>query len=157
MAMGVASSSRRRGRGGRRAPMAEINVTPLVDVMLVLLIIFMVTAPLLTAGVPIELPDSTARALDQTPDQVTISIDREGFIYIDKQPVEVGGFPQALAALPRGNAPPLVTLRADRALDYGRVMAVMGELNRAGYNSISLVTNGRVPAAAVTGGSVSGP
>ena len=143
MAMGL---HRAGARGGVRArtPMAEINVTPLVDVMLVLLIIFMVTAPLLTAGVPVELPDSRANALEQEADQVEISIDREGYIYIGDQPVEVGGLPEALAALPSTGEKPQVTLRADRALDYGRVMAVMGELNRSGFNSISLVTNGSV-------------
>ena len=144
MAMG-SPSSRHRRRG--RTPMAEINVTPLVDVMLVLLIIFMVTAPLLTAGVPVELPDSRANPLDQTPEQVTISIDRDGVIYIDQEQVPVGGLPEALASLaPNGGERPQVTLRADRALDYGRVMAVMGELNRGGFNSISLVTNGSVSA-----------
>ena len=127
--------------------MAEINVTPLVDVMLVLLIIFMVTAPLLTAGVPIELPDSRAQALDQDSKQVTVSIDREGYIYIDKEQIAVGGFSDALAQLSQGGGePPLVTLRADKGLDYGRVMAVMGELNRSGFNSISLVTNSSVSA-----------
>ena len=144
MAMGL--HAKKRGRRGR-APMAEINVTPLVDVMLVLLIIFMVTAPLLTAGVPIELPDSRANPLNQDPKQVTISIDRDGYIFIDKERVEIGGFPEALAQLNRGGGePPQVTLRADKALDYGRVMAVMGELNRGGFNSISLVTNGSVSA-----------
>ena len=144
MAMGL--HAKKRGRRGR-APMAEINVTPLVDVMLVLLIIFMVTAPLLTAGVPIELPDSRANPLDQDPKQVTISIDRDGYIFIDKERVDIGGFPEALAQLNRGGGePPQVTLRADKALDYGRVMAVMGELNRGGFNSISLVTNGSVSA-----------
>ncbi|UVI40617.1 ExbD/TolR family protein [Qipengyuania spongiae] len=142
MAMGIASGTRRRGRGRNRAPMAEINVTPLVDVMLVLLIIFMVTAPLMTAGVPIDLPDSRANALDNESDQLTISIDADGFVYIDDQQIEIGGLPQALADLPRGAEGPDITLRADRALDYGRVMAVMGELNRAGLNRISLVTNG---------------
>ena len=146
MAMGLHASSRGRSRSTRRAPMAEINVTPLVDVMLVLLIIFMVTAPLLASGVPVELPDSRANALDQQPDQVTISIDRDGFIYIDDGLVEDGGLATALAQIPHGAEPPLVRLRADRALDYGRVMAVMGELNRAGFKSISLVTNGSVEA-----------
>jgi len=154
MAVGL-HSTRRRRRG--RAPMAEINVTPLVDVMLVLLIIFMVTAPLLTAGVPVELPDSRASALDQEPEQVTVSIDREGTIYIDQEAVAEGGFAQALAAVSAGGDPPQVTLRADRGLDYGRVMAIMGELNRAGFNSISLVTSGSAPAAAVSGRSVSRP
>lgn len=156
MAMGL---HRAGARGGHRArtPMAEINVTPLVDVMLVLLIIFMVTAPLLTAGVPIELPDSRANALDKQQDEVTISIDREGYIYIGDQAVPVGGLPDALAALPAAGEKPQVTLRADKALDYGRVMAVMGELNRAGFNSISLVTSGSLPAKAVSGGSVTPP
>ncbi len=147
MAMGLNASSRGRGRSHRRAPMAEINVTPFVDVMLVLLIIFMVTAPLLASGVPVELPESRANALDQQPDQITIAIDREGFIYIDDGLVPEGGFGEAMARVNCGaeNAP-LVTLRADRTLDYGRVMAVMGELNRAGCNSISLVTQGSVEA-----------
>src|SRR5688500_9008940 len=146
MAMGLNAS--RRGRGGRRrAPMAEINVTPFVDVMLVLLIIFMVTAPLLASGVPVELPESRANALDQQPDQVTIAIDREGFIYIDDGLVPEGGFGEAMARVNCGSEnAPLITLRADRSLDYGRVMAVMGELNRAGCNSISLVTQGSVEA-----------
>jgi biopolymer transport protein TolR len=140
MAMGMPGSARR-GRS-RRAPMAEINVTPLVDVMLVLLIIFMVTAPLLASGVPVELPDSRANALDQDPDQITIAVDGNGFNYIDDVLVEQSRFAEALQSVEcEGAAPPLITLRADRALDYGRVMAVMGELNRAGCNSISLVTN----------------
>ncbi|MBN9505837.1 MAG: biopolymer transporter ExbD [Altererythrobacter sp.] len=147
MAMGAQASSRRRGRSSRRAAMAEINVTPLVDVMLVLLIIFMVTAPLLASGVPVELPESRANALDQQPDQVTISIDRQGFIYIDDGLVEQGQLPLALESVRcGGEGAPLITLRADRALDYGRVMAVMGELNRAGCNRISLVTSGSVEA-----------
>jgi len=141
MAMGLHSSSR--GRGSRRAPMAEINVTPLVDVMLVLLIIFMVTAPLLNSAVPVNLPDSAANPLEQDPDQITVSVDSDGFIYLDDAVVEEGGFPAALESLAaRGGERPLVTLRADRSLDYGRVIAVMGELNRAGFNSISLVTSG---------------
>ena len=145
MAMGLHSSSRSRSR--RRTPMAEINVTPLVDVMLVLLIIFMVTAPMLASGVPVDLPDSRANALDQEPDQVTISIDREGFIYIDEGLVEEGALAEALANIDCGVPDaPLITLRADRVLDYGRVMAVMGELNRAGCNRISLVTQGSVEA-----------
>lgn len=147
MAMGFAASRNRRGkRGMRRAPMAEINVTPLVDVMLVLLIIFMVTAPLLTAGVPVDLPESRAKALAQEADQITISILADGTIYLDEDEVWPGALADQLAGLPRDTSgkPPLVTLRADRTLDYGRVMAVMGELNRAGFNAISLVTNGSV-------------
>ena len=148
MAMGIHASSRGRGRrSSRRTPMAEINVTPLVDVMLVLLIIFMVTAPLLASGVPIELPDSRANALDQEPDQVTIAIDRQGVIYLDDAAIAEGGFADAMARVNcAAEDAPLITLRADRALDYGRVMAVMGELNHVGCNSISLVTQGSVEA-----------
>ncbi|MHA6316513.1 ExbD/TolR family protein [Altererythrobacter sp. CAU 1778] len=146
MAMGVMKSGRA-GRSTRRAPMAEINVTPLVDVMLVLLIIFMVTAPLLTAGVPVDLPDSRAEALAQEQDQIQVSIDSEGFIYLDDALIDIGGFPDAIAnAGCEGDNAPLITLRADRALDYGRVIAVMGELNRAGCRQISLVTNSSVTA-----------
>ncbi|MBX7459137.1 biopolymer transporter ExbD [Qipengyuania sp. 1NDH17] len=157
MAMALGSGNgtrRRRGRGGRR-PMSEINVTPFVDVMLVLLIIFMVTAPMLTAGVPIQLPDSRANALPQEQQQISMSIDGEGYVYIDDNQVPVGGLPAALEALPRTGEGPDITLRADRSLDYGRVMAVMGELNRAGLNRISLVTNGGQSAPPVNNGSPS--
>ena len=145
MAMGT--SPRRRSRRGR-APMAEINVTPLVDVMLVLLIIFMVTAPLLSAGVPIDLPDSNARPLDQTPSQIELSIATDGTVYLDKTVVAPGTLGSALKAVPKGadGKPPLVTLRADKRLEYGKVMGVMGELNHAGFNSISLVTDHSVSA-----------
>ena len=144
MAMGAPRRQTRRGR----APMAEINVTPLVDVMLVLLIIFMVTAPLLSAGVPVDLPDSNAKPLDQTPQQVNLSITPDGTVYLDKSVVDPGTLADRLAAIPRGadGKPPLVTLRADRSLEYGTVMGVMGELNHAGFNAISLVTNSSVSA-----------
>ena len=143
MGMG-ASSGRRRGKRSRRAAMAEINVTPLVDVMLVLLIIFMVTVTLPAVGVPVELPESRAAPVEATPDQITISIDRSGVIYIEDTPVEPGELPAALETLDRGAEQPLIVLRGDRSLDYGRVMAVMGELGRAGFTSISLVTDGSV-------------
>ncbi len=138
---------RRRTRRGR-APMAEINVTPLVDVMLVLLIIFMVTAPLLSAGVPIDLPDSNAKPLDQTPSQIELSIANDGTVYLDKTPVAPGTLGSLLEAMPKGadGKPPLVTLRADKTLEYGKVMGVMGELNHAGFNAISLVTDRSVSA-----------
>ena len=148
MAMNLSASRRRRGRRGARAPMAEINVTPLVDVMLVLLIIFMVTAPLLSAGVQVDLPDSRAKALGQEAHAVTISMPADGKVFLDQNEVAPGELADRLAGLPRQGAdkPPLVTLRADKGLAYGRVMAVMGELNRAGFNAISLVTNGSVTA-----------
>lgn len=152
--MAFASPTRNRRRG--RAPLAEINVTPLVDVMLVLLVIFMVTAPLLTAGVPVNLPDSAAKALPQEPKQVMLSLEADGRLFLDRREVPGGDLPQALAGLPKDadGRMPQVTLRADRGLDYGRVMGVMGDLNRAGFNRIALVTNAHAP---VSGRSPVGP
>ncbi len=143
-----------RGRS-RRAPMAEINVTPLVDVMLVLLIVFMVTAPLLKAGVPVELPDSRAKALAEAEGPVSLTLSRSGEVWIDDLPVGPGELAARLAALPLGaeGKPRPVTLRADTAIDYGRVIAVMGELNRAGFNSIALVTGVASAEPALTAGS----
>jgi biopolymer transport protein TolR len=122
--------------------MSEINVTPLVDVMLVLLIIFMVTAPLLVAGVPVNLPDSRAGALDQQNQPLEISIDRDGAIFVGDERVEEAQLPAIFAARrgARGGEGPPVFLRADKDLGYGRVMRVMGELNRSGLNKVSLVT-----------------
>ncbi|HEX8056142.1 MAG TPA: biopolymer transporter ExbD [Novosphingobium sp.] len=157
MAMGLSGgggSRRRRGRGGRQA-MSEINVTPLVDVMLVLLIIFMVTAPLLKAGVPVELPESRAKTLSEEKQQITISVARDGQIYLDDDLVAPGELADRLEGVPPGpdGKPPLVTLRADKAIDWGRAMAVMGELNRAGFTSISLVTTATAQQPAAIGGS----
>jgi biopolymer transport protein TolR len=125
--------------------MAEINVTPLVDVMLVLLIIFMVTAPLLVAGVPVDLPESRAGALDQQAKPVQIALDGNGGLFIDDSPVTDAALPRRLAAIAAEPAPPegrRIYLRADKGLDYGRVMRVMGELNRAGLNRVALVSVG---------------
>jgi biopolymer transport protein TolR len=128
-------------RGRARAPMAEINVTPFVDVMLVLLIIFMVTAPLLTAGVPVNLPQSKAGALKKDREPVTISIEPSGAIYIGEEQVGDGTIAERFAAIAR-DEPPQIFLRADRSLDYGAVMRVLGELNRAGLNKVALVSVG---------------
>ncbi|UAK26310.1 protein TolR [Sphingomonas nostoxanthinifaciens] len=141
MAMGPAP---RRGHGRRRAPMAEINVTPLVDVMLVLLIIFMVTAPLLVAGVPVNLPDSRAKPLDQPQKPVQISLSADGKLFVDDAELAMGALPDRLAAIAakgKGADAPQIYLRADRSLDYGRVMQVMGELSRAGLTRVALLTN----------------
>lgn len=125
--------------------MAEINVTPLVDVMLVLLIIFMVTAPLLTAGVPVNLPESRAKALNQEQEPIQIAIDQSGTIFVGEQAVSESQLPDALADIATANAtgePPAILVRADRTTNYGVFMGVMGELNRAGLNRVSLVTLG---------------
>lgn len=146
MAMNLSSGGGRRSRrGARRAPMAEINVTPLVDVMLVLLIIFMVTAPLLVTGVPVELPESRANALDQKDEPVEIAIDKEGATFIDGTevpPSELAARLEELAAAQDADNPRQILLRGDTAISYGQMMRVMGELNRAGLNSVSLVTTG---------------
>lgn len=131
---------------GRRAPMAEINVTPMVDVMLVLLIIFMVTAPLLTAGVPVNLPDSSAKPLDQDQKPVQIALDEQGRLFVNDDEVTEAILPDVLgqiAAKSPSGKPPEIYLRADRGLAYGKVMRVMGELNRAGLNRVALVTVGK--------------
>ena len=126
--------------------MAEINVTPLVDVMLVLLIIFMVTAPLLAAGIPVDLPQNRAAPLDQQVKPIQLSIDKGGAIFIDDAPVAAPALSAKLAAIAAQPAPPegrRIYLRADRSLDYGRVMKVMGELNHAGLNRVALVSVGQ--------------
>jgi len=134
---------RRGGRrgGGRGGPISEINVTPLVDVMLVLLIIFMVTAPLMVTGVAVKLPETRAKALDQDSKPTTLSIDEKGVVFIDDEPVTDANLPQRLAELlTQIKDDAQLFLRADSGLDYGRVMRVMGELNRAGLDRVALVT-----------------
>jgi len=137
--------------------MADINVTPLVDVMLVLLIIFMVTAPLLVTGVPVNLPETRAKGLDQDSKPTVISIDRDGGVFIDDAQVSDAELPNRLGEILAANAgkadPPQIFLRADTALDYGRVMRIMGELNRAGLNKVALVSTGGDDAGADSGGS----
>jgi biopolymer transport protein TolR len=140
--------------------MADINVTPLVDVMLVLLIIFMVTAPLMLAGVPVDLPESSAGALDQDKKPVQLAIDGSGKIYLDDLEVPIVALPERLAQIAarsgKGKDSPQIFLRADKALDYGRVMAVMGALNHAGLNRVALVTLGESDDGSVSGGRIDG-
>lgn len=148
MAMNMSSGrsgGRGRRRGGRRAPMADINVTPFVDVMLVLLIIFMVTAPLLVTGVPVELPESRANALDQPQEPIEIAIDQSGTTFIDGTQVAPSELParlEEIAGAQDAAKPRQIMLRGDTSISYGQMMRVMGELNRAGLNSVSLVTTG---------------
>ncbi|MBA3675815.1 MAG: protein TolR [Sphingosinicella sp.] len=140
MAMGPILGNNRRAR---RSPMAEINVTPMVDVMLVLLIIFMVTAPLLVAGVPVDLPDSKAGALDQEQKPVQISLDPSGALFVDDAQIprdQLSARLQQIAASAREDGGPRIFLRADKSLDYGLVMGVMGEINAAGLRKVALVS-----------------
>ncbi len=134
------STGKRRGR--RHAVMSEINVTPFVDVMLVLLIVFMVSAPLLTVGVPINLPQSQAKALSQNTDPLTVAIDGQGQIFLQDAKVSSDELLQKLKAVTdtRGGFSAPIYFRGDRELNYGMVMRLLGRLNSAGYTRVELVT-----------------
>ena len=121
--------------------MAEINVTPFVDVMLVLLIVFMVTAPLLTAGVPVDLPKTRAPALGQDKEPLSVTIKRDGTIYLQKQPITQEALVPRLTAIAANGYDQRIFVRGDKSVDYGRVMEVMGLLSAAGFTHIGLVTN----------------
>jgi biopolymer transport protein TolR len=138
--MGPAEGKRRRRRGGRR-PMSEINVTPFVDVMLVLLIIFMVAAPLLTVGVPVELPRTAANALPTDQEEpLTIALAGDGRILVQNSEVERDNLVPLLRAVAAERETDRIYLRADGAITYDGVMQVMGALNASGFRSIGLVT-----------------
>lgn len=135
---GVPGGRRRRGR--RQAPMSEINVTPFVDVMLVLLIIFMVAAPLLTVGVPIDLPETRANQLNSETQPITISVRAGGQIFLQETEIEAEELIPKLQAVAKNGYEERLYVRGDRATDYGTVMKLMGALNQAGYKKIGLVT-----------------
>ena len=130
---------RRRGRG-RRGALSEINVTPLVDVMLVLLIIFMISAPLLTAGVPVELPKTEAGAMQDVPDPVTVSIRADGRIYIAENEVPFANLSPRLKAMADDTTRPIY-VRADAKASYGTVAQVMASLSTSGFSAINLITD----------------
>lgn len=128
------------GRSGRRyRPMSEINVTPLVDVMLVLLVVFMITAPLLTVGVPVDLPETEAAQLTDRDEPLVVSVDAEGKVYIQETEVGLDGLAAKLRAVMGARQDTFVYVRGDRAIDYGRVMEVMGALAAAGFDKVSLM------------------
>ncbi|NBC34124.1 MAG: protein TolR [Alphaproteobacteria bacterium] len=131
----------RTGRGGRRSyrPLAEINVTPFVDVMLVLLIVFMVTAPLLTVGVAVDLPRAAAPTLPGQDEPLVVTVSGDGQIYVQEEPIEFVNLVPLLAGISEENPEARIFVRGDRALPYGRIMEVMGELSRAGFRNVSLV------------------
>ena len=122
--------------------MSEINVTPMVDVMLVLLIIFMVSAPLLTVGVPIDLPQSRATSLDQDKQPLTVSVNLQGQVFLQNSEVTVDELVAKLRAITetRGGVDERIFVRGDRKVDYGTVMRVMGRLSSAGFRRVALVT-----------------
>ena len=136
-----AIGSGRRARH-RRSVMAEINVTPMVDVMLVLLIIFMVSAPLLTVGVPIDLPQSQAKSLEQDKEPLTVSVNEKGQIFLQNSEISIDDLVPKMQAVAqaRGGTEARVYVRGDKKVDYGTMMRVMGRLSGAGFHRVALVT-----------------
>jgi biopolymer transport protein TolR len=130
---------RHRHRRSRRPPMSEINVTPFVDVMLVLLIVFMVTAPLLSAGVPVDLPEAAADPLALEKEPITVTIDVDGRVYLKDDEIELDNLVPQLVALTGGAFDERIYVRGDRAASYGTIMYVMGAINGAGFRHIGLV------------------
>jgi biopolymer transport protein TolR len=130
-----------RGKRKRSPAMSEINVTPFVDVMLVLLIVFMVTAPLLTVGVPVDLPKTRAPALGQDKEPLSVTVSKDGKIYLQKEVVAEDALVPKLQAISQNGYDQRIFVRGDKTVDYGRVMVVMGLLASAGFTHIGLVTD----------------
>jgi biopolymer transport protein TolR len=120
-------------------PLSEINVTPFVDVMLVLLIVFMVTAPLLTVGVPVDLPKTKAKTIADSEEPLVISVNAEGVIFLQDTEVEIESLVPRLKAITANKADTRIYVRGDRSIDYGRVLEVMGTVNVAGFTRVALV------------------
>ena len=137
---GTGNGGGRRRRRSSIAPMSEINVTPFVDVMLVLLIVFMVAAPLLTVGVPIELPDTKAKPLQGDKEPLAITVNGSGEIFLQETQVELDTLVPKLLAISENGYNERVYVRGDKLVDYGRVMKVMGTVSAAGFKRIGLVT-----------------
>ena len=130
-------------RRRRRPVMADINVTPFVDVMLVLLIVFMVSAPLLTVGVPLDLPQSQAKSLDQDREPLTVSVNVQGQVFLQNSEIKIDELVTKLKAIidaRGGGADERIYVRGDKKVDYGTMMRVMGRLSAAGYHRVALVT-----------------
>jgi biopolymer transport protein TolR len=138
---GASGGSGRRRRRQRKGPIADINMTPFIDVMLCLLIIFMVAAPLLTAGVPLDLPKSAANALNQDKDPLTISVDGKGDIYLQETKVGLDEVVAKLTAIAQQGYEERVFVRGDKTVNYGQVMQVMGRISGAGFKKVALITD----------------
>jgi biopolymer transport protein TolR len=128
----------RTGRG-RYRPLAEINVTPLVDVMLVLLIIFMVTAPLMTSGVSVDLPNANAQQINSDSEPLTVSINAQGDIFLQNDAVDLSELVTKLQAISQNNADRRIFVRGDKDLPYGRIMQVMGTITLGGFTKVALL------------------
>ena len=127
-------------RSRKREPMSEINVTPFVDVMLVLLIIFMVTAPMLTAGVSVNLPDSSANSLPDDKEPLTLSINAKGETFIQETQVETSQLVPKILAMSKNRTDTRIYVRGDRNINYGRVMEIMGKLSGSGFSKVALIS-----------------
>ncbi|MDH5410435.1 MAG: protein TolR [Alphaproteobacteria bacterium] len=141
MAMNVGNGGRAARRGTRHRPMAEINVTPFVDVMLVLLVVFMVTAPLLTVGVPVDLPKTKAAVISSPDEPIVISIDAQNRVFIQETAVPLENLAVRLMAITGANPETRIFVRADKGIAYGTVMEVMGSVAEAGFSKVSLLAN----------------
>jgi biopolymer transport protein TolR len=128
-----------RGRSVSRRPMSEINVTPLVDVMLVLLVVFMVTAPLLTVGVPVDLPQTAAPPINEPKEPTVITVNKEGEIYIQDTTIPMDGLVAKLQAVTNSNPDAVLYVRGDKDINYGKVLEVMSLISKAGFHKVSLV------------------
>jgi biopolymer transport protein TolR len=122
------------------APMSEINVTPFVDVFLVLLVVFMVTAPLLAVGVPVDLPQTEAASLEEKQEPITISIDLEGNIYVQETEVSLEDLVPRLLAISRSREETRIYVRGDKNVEYGRVLVAMGQITAAGFSKVALIS-----------------
>jgi biopolymer transport protein TolR len=142
-----AINARRGRRGSRHGAISEINVTPLVDVMLVLLIVFMVAAPLMTVGVPVQLPKTEAKAMEAPKEPLYVTVQADRKVYLQETEIPLAELATKLGALAKNGNEEQLFVRADTATDYGAVMEVMGVLNAAGYKKIGLVTLQKEPAA----------
>ena len=132
--------SNNRGAVGGVPPVSEINVTPLVDVMLVLLIVFMVAAPLMASGVKVDLPTSNANPLSEEKPPIAVSLNAEGKLYVDKTEVTNATLVSALTSATEGDKTRRINIRGDKGLAYGKVIQAMGEINEAGFSKITLVS-----------------
>jgi biopolymer transport protein TolR len=136
---GAISNGRGRVNGSRYRPMAEINVTPLVDVMLVLLVVFMVTAPLLTVGVPVDLPQTSAPPINEPKEPTVITVNKDGAIFIQETSVPIDSLVSRLQAITGSNPDAVLYVRGDKDINYGRVLEVMSLISNAGFRKVSLV------------------
>lgn len=140
--------------GARYTPMSTINVTPLVDVMLVLLVVFMVTAPLLTVGVPVDLPQTQAPAINEPKEPTVISVTKDGLIFVQETSVPIDSLVEKLQAITGTNPDAVIYVRGDKDINYGRVLEVMSLISAAGFRKVSLVAEtpkGGTPPAAKAG------